>query len=101
MNAQPIPLQHVTHPPLGSWPQTRRALGAGIWLLLLLRSWQAGPDPFVRGGASISAREIGTALGLSPRQARRDLNRLRRAGYLELQNTGRGFRIRLMDSGTF
>jgi len=75
--------------------EVRRQLGSGIWLLLLLNQWQTPPDLYVRSGTAVRAEELAAALGVGERQVRRDLQRLRKAGYLELQNTGRGFRIRL------
>lgn len=76
----------------------RGHLGQGIWMLLLLREWRQSSDIYVRSGESIRATELGRALGIGERQARRELQRLSRAGYLELQNTGRGFRIRVLDA---
>lgn len=78
--------------------EDRKQLGGSIWLLLLLLRWKDPSDIYVRSGNSIRAQEIASALGMGERQARRDLQRLRRAGYVELQNTGRGFRIRLLGS---
>ncbi len=75
--------------------QVRKALGQSIWMLLLLRGWRGPSDSFVRSGGSILARELGKHLGIGERQARRDLQRLRTAGFVEVQNTGRGHRIRL------
>jgi len=77
-------------------PGERKSLGRSIWLLLLLLRWTTAPHRDVRSGESIRAQEIAAALGVGERQARRELQRLRRAGYVELQNTGRGFRIRLL-----
>jgi len=79
------------------WPdiRDRRRLGSSVWLLILLGAWKGPSDIYVRAGASIRAAELAEALGIGERQARRDLQRLRRAGYVELQNTGRGFRIHL------
>ena len=59
--------------------------------------WTSPADRFVRSGTSLRARELGAALGIGERQARRHLQRLRRAGLVELQNTGRGYRIRLTE----
>ena len=80
--------------------QMRKALGQSVWLLLLLRDWSGPSDLFVRSGVSIRATEVGQALGVGERQARRDLQRLRAAGFVELENTGRGFRIRLLEGGS-
>ncbi len=82
-----------------SWPFLPRAdvrlqVGQGIWLYLLLMEWTT-PDGLVRSGASVRAEEFAEVLGVGERQARRQLQQLRRAGYVELQNTGRGFQIRL------
>ena len=77
------------------WRFKRRKLGRSVWLLLLLQSWKSPSDIFVRSGTSIRAQELAEALGIGERQARRDLQRLRQAGCVELQNTGRGFRIRI------
>lgn len=76
--------------------QERRRLGCSIWLLMLLKEWRDPSDVYVSAGASITAAALGRALGVGERQARRDLQRLRGAGLVELQNTGRGFRIRLL-----
>ncbi len=84
---------------LESCKMGRRDLGLAIWLLLLLREWKGPADIYVRSGNSVQARELGDALGISERQGRRELQRLRLAGYVELQNTGRGFKIRLLDGG--
>jgi len=78
--------------------EERRLLGSAVWVLLLLRRWADSPDSLVRSGASIRAQELAAGLGVGERQVRRDLQRVRRAGYVELQNTGRGFKIRLLDS---
>lgn len=83
---------------VSSWAHERRQIGRSVWLLLLLGTWVTGGDTFVRSGESIQASTIASALGIGERQARRDLQRLRRAGYVDLQNTGRGFRIRLTQS---
>ena len=79
--------------------QTRKALGQSLWVLLLLRRWVGPSDLYVRSGDSIRARELGEQLGIGERQARRDLQRLREAGFVELENTGRGYRIRVRDEG--
>ena len=76
----------------------RRNLGQSIWLFLLLTQWKSETDPYVRSGASIRAEELAAATGVGERQARRDLQRLRKAGHVELQNTGRGFKIRIYGS---
>lgn len=76
-------------------PRERQRLGRSVWLLLLLCQWQGPSDGYVRSGNSIRAQELAEGLGIGERQARRELQRLRRAGYVELQNTGRGFKIRL------
>ena len=81
----------------GPIAEERRRIGSAIWMLKLLGQWKARADIFVRAGVSVRAHELAEALGVGERQARRDLQRLRRAGYVELQNTGRGFRIRLID----
>ena len=77
------------------WQWKRKQLGRSVWLLLLLQSWRSPSDIFVRSGSSIRAQELAEALGIGERQARRDLQRLRKAGCVELQNTGRGFKIRI------
>ncbi len=74
----------------------RRALGRSIWLLLLLSEWTPVGDADVRGGTSIRAGELAEALGIGERQVRRELQKLRKARYVRLRNTGRGFRIRLL-----
>ena len=79
--------------------EERRRLGQAIWVLLLLLDWTDPADIVVRSGASIRAEEIAQALGLGERQARRELQRLRRAGWIELQNTGRGFKVRVVERG--
>jgi DNA-binding transcriptional ArsR family regulator len=78
-------------------PKDRSRLGLSVWLLILLRTWNQPPDIYVRSGQSISACELAAAMDIGERQARRELQRLRRAGYVELQNTGRGYRIRVLD----
>ena len=78
--------------------QDRRRLGRSVWLYLILTARHNPTDRYVRSGDSIRAQELANALDVSERQARRDLQRLRKAGYLELQNTGRGFRIRIVAS---
>lgn len=78
-----------------SWRLKRKQLGRSVWLLLLLQSWRNPSDTFVRSGTSIRAQELAEALGIGERQARRDLQRLRKAGCVEMQNTGRGFKIRI------
>ena len=85
-------------PPTCSWPvrptaEERRRLGRSIWLFLLLTEW--AENGVVRSGDSVRVSELAQALEIGPRQARRELHRLRQAGYLSLQNTGRGFRIQL------
>lgn len=96
MSTQASVLQQVAYDVTTPRFNERRRLGHSIWLLLLLREWARTPDNFVRSGESVRAAELAEALGVGDRQARRDLKRLRRAGYIELQNTGRGFRIRLV-----
>jgi DNA-binding transcriptional regulator PaaX len=83
--------------PIRPCPEERRRVGSAIWLLLLLMEWTPTSDNSVRSGASIRADEIASALGIRERQARRQLQMLRRAGWVELRNTGRGFNIRLTD----
>lgn len=78
-------------------PTERVQLGRSIWLLLLFRQWNSPSELYVRAGDPIRATEIALALGVGERQARRDLQRLRRAGYVELQNTGRGYKVRLVN----
>ena len=78
-----------------SWAEERRRLGGSIWLLLLLKSWNRPQENRPCCGDSIRTKELAKALGIGERQARRQLQRLRRAGYLDLRNTGRGFSIRL------
>ena len=80
-------------------PRERQELGRSIWLLVLLCRWQDPSDHYVRAGSVIRAQELADELGVGERQARRDLQRLRRAGYVELQNTGRGFKIQLLNRG--
>ena len=74
----------------------REKLGLSIWLLILLHSWTSPPDTMVKSGHTVSAHDIGEALGIGERQARRELQCLRRAGWVELRNNGRGFQIRLL-----
>jgi hypothetical protein len=81
--------------------EDRRRLGLSIWLLLQLEIWTPSSDSLVRSGASIRAQELASAMGVGERQARRELQRLRGAGYVELQNTGRGFKIRLVGRSRF
>jgi len=95
MNSQTQLLQSLTTTSPYPIRECRRKLGRSIWMWLLLERWSGPPDMRVRSGESIRAGELAQALGVGDRQARRDLQRLRRAGYVELQNTGRGFRIRL------
>lgn len=76
-------------------PADRRTLGLSVWLLLLLQQWRDSSELFVRSGKSVRASELAEAMGVGERQARRELQRLRRAGYVDLQNTGRGYVIRL------
>ena len=71
----------------------RGRLGRAVYLLLLLAEG-AGADGLVQGGASVRAEELAKALGVGTRQARRDLQRLRHLGLVDLVNTGRGFTIR-------
>lgn len=100
MNAQPQRDESLaSHDCLPSIKERRR-LGQSIWMLLLLREWRRSPDMYVLSGDSIRAEQLAHALGVGERQARRELQRLRRTGYIELQNTGRGFRIRLVRSGS-
>ena len=82
---------------LQSVTEEKKNLGCAIWLLILLHHWKEPTDLFVRSGDSVRAKELSEALAVGERQALRDLGRLRKAGYVELQNTGRGFRIRLVD----
>ena len=72
----------------------------GLWLLLLLRDWTPHLTSDVRSGDSIRAIELATALGVGERQVRRDLRRLRHAGLIETENTGRGFKIRVLNPVT-
>ena len=74
---------------------TRRGLGRAVYLLLLLLSLSDSQGQ-VRSGESINAEELAGNLGIGIRQARRDLQRLRHLGFVELENTGRGFKIRLL-----
>ncbi len=76
----------------------RRRLGRAVYLLVLLCDW-SDTEGSVRAGDSISAVELAGRLGIGVRQARRDLQRLRHLGLVELGNTGRGFTIRLTDRG--
>ena len=73
-------------------PVERRRLGGSIWLLLLLLRWKRPRDIYIRSGDSIRGKELAAALGIGERQARRELQRLREAGYVELENTGRGYK---------
>lgn len=77
----------------------RAKLGLSIWLLILLYGWTSPPDTMVKSGHTVSARDVGDALGMGERQARRELQCLRRAGWVELRNNGRGFQIRLLVRG--
>lgn len=79
----------------GTTAAARRQLGRAIWLLIILREWLGPGESLIRGGSSVRSGELAEALGIGERQARRDLQRLRESGYVELQNTGRGFKIRL------
>ena len=100
MHQEPIPSPQLFDPAmLLAVLQDRRRLGLSIWVWLLLHCWKPSSGVFVRSGSSIRAGELAAALGIGERQARRDLQRLRRAGYVELQNTGRGFRVRLLSRG--
>ena len=63
-------------------------------LLVLRERLPAGitsPEP-------IRACDLADTLGVGERQARRELQRLSRAGFLKLENTGRGFRVQLLPS---
>ena len=73
----------------------RRRLGQSIWLLLLLETWTRPGEAYACSGEPLQASRMAAALGIGERQARRDLQRLRKAGHVELQNTGRGFKIRI------
>jgi len=79
---------------------TRKNLGRSVWLFLLLSEWTTPGERLVRGGASIRSSELGEALGIGERQARRELQRLQKAGYVGLESTGRGFRVRLRSRPT-
>ncbi len=70
----------------------RRRLGRSIWLYLLLDGLKR-EDGLVDGGRSITAGELGCALGVGPRQVRRDLERLKEVDLVALRNTGRGFQV--------
>ena len=72
---------------------SRQRIGGAIWLLIVLRRNVSQDGVTVMGGAPLRACDLGRLLGVSPRQARRDLARLRSAGAVKLQNTGRGYRI--------
>ena len=96
MSTQPLPVQTVAREAALPQVAQRRRLGHSIWLLLLLREWSHPSDRYVRSGDSIRATEMARALGVGDRQARRELQRLRDAGYVQLENTGRGFRIQLL-----
>jgi len=76
----------------------RRRLGRSIWLYLVLEGLRH-KDGLVAGGRSITAGELGTVLGVGPRQVRRDLERLREADLVSLRNTGRGFQVSLHPLG--
>ncbi len=93
LNTQPL----LSSGPMVRFPNARerQRLGRAVWVLLLLARWQDTGDTYVRGGASIRCGELAAELGVGERQVRRDLRRLRLAGYVELQRTGRGFKIRL------
>ena len=82
-------------PSLRATAEERRRLGRSVWLFLLLQQWTQGGQ--VRSGESIRVSEIAAVLGVGPRQTRRELHRLRKAGYVTLQNTGRGFKIRVLE----
>ncbi len=70
----------------------RRRLGRSIWLYLLLDGLKR-EDGLVDGGRSITAGELGCAQGVGPRQARRDIERLKNAELVALRNTGRGYQV--------
>jgi len=73
----------------------RRRLGRAVYLLMLLTG-SSDADGVVQSGRSVNAEELAADLGVGIRQARRDLQRLRHLGFLQIENTGRGFKIRVV-----
>ena len=98
MIAQAKTHQPSVGPSLWATAEERRRLGRSVWLFLLLQQWTQ--DGQVRSGESVRVSEIASSLGVGPRQTRRELHRLRKAGYVTLQNTGRGFKIRILNPRT-
>lgn len=67
------------------------AIGAALWVFLLLIHWQTGRDGKVKGGAPIKPTQIASVLGCSPDTAGRHLSLLAGRGYITISWTGRGW----------
>ena len=86
-------MDHYSNRLAGSeFEQHRRQLGRSVWLYLWLQRYSRG-DGLVAAGRSLTASGLGEALGIGPRQARRDLTRLKEASLINLRNTGRGYQV--------
>lgn len=71
-------------------PQHHNRIGESLWEFLWLVSHETRMEGKVLNGSPITLGRIAQELGESPRTARRNLERLSKAGYVKKQRTGPG-----------